>query len=64
MKYKCYTRWNKTDLICLCKVGNPACYIYKTCEEEEFEHKKYEDLTECMKHDKYKRINKVIKQIN
>jgi len=61
--YKCYTRWNKEYLICLCKVGNPACDRFKTCELEEFEHDKFNGLEECMKARKYKKEHGVIKQI-
>lgn len=62
-KYNCYTRWNKDYLICLCKVGNPACDRYNTCEVEEFEHEQFNGIKECMKHNKYKRVNRKIKQI-
>ncbi|WP_318526126.1 hypothetical protein [Sedimentibacter sp.] len=63
IKYKCYTRWNKDHLICLCKVGNPACDRYKTCEIEEFEHEQFDDIKGCMKHRKYKKEHGVVKQI-
>lgn len=61
--YKCYTRWNKDYLICLCKVGNPACDRFKKCEEEEFEHKQFLKIKDCMKHDKYVREKGKLKQI-
>jgi len=44
-------------------VGNPACDRYKTCETEEFEHKQFENINECMKARKYKKEHGVIKQI-
>lgn len=52
--YKCYARWDNGYLICLCKIGNPACDRFNTCETEEFEHKQYEDITKCMQHVKSK----------
>lgn len=60
--YKCYTRWRKEYLICLCKVGNPACDRYKSCEVNEFELQQYKDIKKCMEHSSYKRIKKAIRQ--
>jgi len=47
--YKCYTRWNKGELTCICKVGNPACDRYESCEKEKAKINKYEGLKECFK---------------
>lgn len=63
MTYDCYTRWKNNNLICICKVGNPACDRYKSCEILQFEHNKYSDIKKCMQHDKYKRVNGKIKQL-
>jgi len=63
IKVNCFTRWKKDFLICLCKVGNPACDRHKTCEILEFEHDKYKDLKGCMNERKYKKVNGKVKQI-
>lgn len=53
--YKCYTRWNKAGLVCLCKVGNPACDRYKTCSINRFKMNKYEGIKECFKNSEKKK---------
>lgn len=55
MTYDCYTRWENNNLICICKVGNPACDRYKNCETLPFELKQYDDIKGCMNNRKYKR---------
>jgi hypothetical protein len=55
MKYKCYTRWSNKKLVCICKVGNPACDRYKTCDIEKFKLMSYEDIQECFKNSEKKR---------
>ena len=47
--YKCYTRWKKSELVCICKVGNPACDRYKTCDIDKFKSNKFEGIKECFK---------------
>lgn len=57
-EYKCHTRYRKDYLICLCKVGNPACDRYPNCEEETFRNIDEENMKKLMQeHDKYKRVN-------
>ncbi|WP_202127888.1 hypothetical protein [Clostridium sp. C2-6-12] len=47
--YKCYTRWNKGELICFCKIDNPGCDRYKTCHIEKAKINKYEGIMECFR---------------
>lgn len=55
MKYNCYTRWKNNKLICICKVDNPACDRYKSCEELDVEIRQYDNIKGCMNNRKYKR---------
>ena len=55
MKVKCYTRWNKTELKCLCKVGNTACDRYKSCIIEKFHLIQFTGLQECFKNSEKRR---------
>lgn len=57
IKVNCYTSWKKDNLICLCKVGNPACDRYKKCSivKTELENPKYKGIKSCFKQDRYGR---------
>jgi hypothetical protein len=53
--HKCYTRWNKDNLICICKVGNPACDRYENCITEKFKLNRYEGIKECFRNNEKRR---------
>ena len=53
--YKCYTRWNKGNLMCICKVGNLACDRYKSCDKDKVKLNKYDGLKECFKNSEKRR---------
>jgi len=53
--YKCYTRWNKGELTCICKVGNPACDRYRNCDKDKIKLNRYEGIKECFKNSEKRR---------
>lgn len=62
MRITIYTSW-KDELECCCYVKNPLCNKYKECEEIDVKFNTYDDLNECTKQRKYKKVGGVIKQL-
>jgi hypothetical protein len=58
-----FTKWDEQDLECACLVEHPLCKDRKSCEELELNLYTYDDIVQCMKHEKYKKQGGVIKQI-
>lgn len=62
MRITLYMKWSD-ELECCCYVKNPLCNEYRNCEEIDVKFDKYDDINECMRHRKYKKERRVIKQI-
>lgn len=56
------SKWDGQDLKCACLFHTPLCKDNKECEEIELSLLPYEDVVDCMKARRYKRVNGALKQ--
>lgn len=55
------TNWDNQELLCACLFHSPCC-DKKGCEEIEVEFNPYDDIEECIKSRKYKRVRGKLQQ--
>ena len=63
-QYVFLSNWDRHDLKCACLFHNPCCNeVPKNCEEIELTLKPYEDIEECMRANRYKRVDGALRQV-